>query len=261
MQPRTLDAILSELSPIYEPQVSSIRTRQGLIPGQIKEEEKGLQAQQGQAFDEILGGARRRGLGFSGIPLGEQAKYTATNFLPAMAKLRQTGREQAMSLEDAILGINERKQTAAMGMRQYEQQRYDQYQEQLRREEEARRLQAEAQRAAAAQRGSFPNAFGDPTNPAGSNLPAGMTEKRNALGAFEGFAFTANGKPVSAATYAAVNKLPLGDLLYQMGSSGDQTAQQAYNWVKSIQGTDLFNSGRWKQTPAFQRFSSLFWGL
>lgn len=137
---RTLDQIMAEIDPVYSKQVNSIKQRQASLPGQIKAEEQGLEAKQTQAFDNILGGARRRGLGFSGIPLGEQAEYTASEYLPALARLRQTGREQALSLEDAILGIQERRQNQALGMRQYEQQRYDQFQE----AERARRAAAAA---------------------------------------------------------------------------------------------------------------------
>lgn len=128
MQPaRSLDQILAELGSVYDPQVNSIRQRQALIPQQIADEERGLGARQEQAFGDILGGARRRGLGFSGIPLGEQAKYTSTEYLPALARLRQSGREQAMSLEDAILGIQERRRNSAVEQQRYEQQRYDTY--------------------------------------------------------------------------------------------------------------------------------------
>lgn len=123
MQPRSLQQVLSELDTVYNPQIESVRKRQALIPGQIKSEEAGLQAKQTQAFDDILGGARRRGLGFSGIPLGEQARYTSTEYLPTLARLRQSGREQAMSLEDAILGIQERRGTQAQGIYQAEQDR------------------------------------------------------------------------------------------------------------------------------------------
>lgn len=123
MQPRTLDQIISELGSTYDPQINSIRQRQNLIPGQVAEEEKGLQAKQENAFGDILGGARRRGLGFSGIPLAEQAKYTSTEFLPALARLKQSGREQAMSLEDAILGITERRNTLAQNLQQQDYQR------------------------------------------------------------------------------------------------------------------------------------------
>lgn len=145
MQPgRTLAQIISEIDSVYAPQVQSIRDRQGLIPQQIADEEKGLEAKQQNAFGDILGGARRRGLGFSGIPLGEQAKYTASEFLPAVARLRQSGREQAMSLEDAILGINERRQGQALGIQQYENQRYDTWKAQQEQLAESRRQAAAA---------------------------------------------------------------------------------------------------------------------
>lgn len=142
--PRTLDQILSELGSVYDPQINSIRQRQSMIPGQIAEEEKGLGAKQEQAFGDILTGARGRGLGFSGIPLGEQARYTSTEYLPALARLRQSGREQAMSLEDAILGIQERRQGAAMDQQRYEQSRYDTWRAQQEQLAEQRRQAAAA---------------------------------------------------------------------------------------------------------------------
>lgn len=117
---RTLDQIVAELNPTYQPQVDSLRQRQSAIPGQIEAEEKGLAAKQETAFGDILSGARRRGLGFSGIPLAEQAKYTSTEYLPALARLRQSGNEQKQSLEDAILGIYERRNTMANQLRQGE---------------------------------------------------------------------------------------------------------------------------------------------
>lgn len=162
---RTLDQIIAEIDPVYSKQTDSIRQRQATLPGQIQAEEQGLQAKQTQAFDNILGGARRRGLGFSGIPLGEQAQYTASEYLPALARLRQTGREQAMSLEDAILGIQERRQNQALGMRQYEQQRFDQY--------EAEQRQLEAQRRAAAAASGANNSWMSALGGGGGGLTEG----------------------------------------------------------------------------------------
>lgn len=144
MQPRTLDQIISEIRGVYDPQINAVKTKQSLIPQAVQSEEKALGAKQEQAFGSILDGARRRGLGFSGIPVGEQAKYSATEYLPALTRLRQSGQEQAISLEEAIFGINERMQNQALGMRQYEQQRYDQEQARLRAEAEARRQAAAA---------------------------------------------------------------------------------------------------------------------
>jgi hypothetical protein len=174
---RTLDQILAELAPAYDPQVANIQKRQQGLPGQIQAEEQGLQAKQTDAFDQILGGARRRGLGFSGIPLGEQAKYTATEFLPAMARLRQSGREQAMSLEDAILGIRERQRGQAQNIYQTEQDRAFQ-------REMMERQMAEQRRAAAAQARATMGAlggFGQQTQP--QDPMAGITGQVNVKGA------------------------------------------------------------------------------
>src|SRR5688500_11877662 len=110
MQPsvRTLDQIISEIRGVYDPQVNTLRQKQSSIPDVIRGEETALGAKKDQAFGDIVSGARRRGLGFSGIPLGEQAKYSATEYMPALARLRQSGQDQATSLEEAILGVNER---------------------------------------------------------------------------------------------------------------------------------------------------------
>lgn len=153
MQPRTLESVLASLDSVYKPQVESIRQRQSLIPQQIQAEEQGLQAKQTQAFGDILGGARRRGLGFSGIPLGEQAKYTSTEFLPALARLKQSGREQAMSLEDAILGIQERRNSQGQNIFQFEQSLAEQRRQFDEQQKLAREQAAAAQRAAAASNG------------------------------------------------------------------------------------------------------------
>ena len=144
---RTLQQIITELNPAYQPQINTLRQRQALIPGQTVAEEKGLQAKQESAFGDILGGARRRGLGFSGIPLEEQAKYTSTEFLPAVARLKQQSKDQAFSLEDAILGISERRNTLAQQLRQQEQDRdfqREQFEEQKRAAARAEALAAQA---------------------------------------------------------------------------------------------------------------------
>lgn len=173
MAVRSLQQILGELGSVYEPQVEQYRQRQALIPGQIAEEEKGLQAKQENAFGEILGGARRRGLGFSGIPLSEQAKYTSTEFLPALARLKQSGREQAMSLEDAILGIQERRNQAGQQIYQSEISQdlaERQFQESIRQFNEQMRAQAEerARQAAAARASAY-----SPTYGGGGSAPSG----------------------------------------------------------------------------------------
>ena len=141
MAARTLSQIISELNPTFQPQIQSLEARANLIPSQIASEEAGLGAKKDQAYEDIVSGARRRGLGFSGIPLGEQAKYAATDYAPALARLRQSGQERAYSLQDAILGINERRDTIGQQIYQTEQDRDAQEREAAR----ARAAQAQVQ--------------------------------------------------------------------------------------------------------------------
>lgn len=229
MAARSLEQILSELGSTYDPQINQIRERQALIPGQIAEEEKGLGAKQEQAFGDILGGARRRGLGFSGIPLGEQAKYTATEYLPALARLRQGGREQAMSLEDAILGIQERRNT--MGNQLY-QQGLQQDLAERQSQEDTRRYNEQAASRTSASSGSI-NPFAGLT--IGQSTPATPPSggaAKIAQRADKGFNFTdASGRAISAAQYAQFKAIPFRQLLQQMANAGDTGAKKALDFV------------------------------
>ena len=90
------------------------------------------------------------------------------------------------------------------------------------------------------------------TGKSGNQIVGGYAPKQGG-----GLAFTnAQGQPVSAATFATQNNLGVGDLLYRMGQSGDQYAQQAYNQIKSNQGWYNSNPNALKS-----EFSPLFWGV
>lgn len=252
MQPRSLDAILSELNNTYQPQIQSIEARKALIPGQIEAEEKGLQGKQTQAFDDILGGARRRGLGFSGIPLGEQAKYTSTEFLPALARLRQSGREQEMSLQDAILGITERRDTLGRQLFQSEQDRAEQirqYNESL--AEQKRQFDLQQRAAAKAAGGGFSPSYGG--GKAASAPQASFTRKANG-----GFAFTnQKGQSISAAQYAQATGQDIRNVLMQMGQAGDAYAAQLYNQLRDPNTFNDFN----KRPDVYKKlYQPIFWG-
>ena len=219
---RTLDQIIKELDPTFSGQRKTLNDRANLIPGQIKSEEAGLEAKQGQAFNRILGGARDRGLGASGIPMGEQAQYTATEFLPAIARLRQSGREQAMSLQDAILGINERRDTLGQQIFQTEQDRAAQ----ARQASQARAAQAQATF------GAF-NSLGL-GGQGGEQTPTLPKPQRTKNGGFN--FFDAFGEPVNAAEYVALNneaggQLGYRELLARMAKEGDQNAAIALRYV------------------------------
>ena len=105
---RTIDAIIKEVSSRSDPQRQTIMKQVADIPRQIQAETAGLEAKRLRANDDILGAARDRGVGFGGIPIGEQAQYAATEFAPALARLKTAGVDRRTSLESALSDIGSR---------------------------------------------------------------------------------------------------------------------------------------------------------
>jgi hypothetical protein len=145
---QTLDQIIGELDAAYNPSRQAINDRINGIQGAENADLAGLDAQKNDAFGQITNEARSRGMGFSGIPLQEQAKYTASSFLPAVAKVKQSHNEYRNSLSDALnnMGIDQRK--TAMSIRETQQNR-DFEAEQARLAREAQDRAASAARSAA----------------------------------------------------------------------------------------------------------------
>lgn len=144
---RELSEVLKELDASYNPQRQSINERIAALPAQAEAEIAGLKGQQTQAFDSILSGARSRGLGFSGIPLGEQATYTSSQFLPAVARVRQSQNENQRSLSDALNSVSLDQNKYAQSIRQAELDRdwqREQFERQLAAEERARAAAAKS---------------------------------------------------------------------------------------------------------------------
>jgi len=102
---RSFQDVLAEVTAQSDPQKNIVLNQISQLPTQQAADESSLDAKKNQAFDDILGGARQRGLGFSGIPLGEQAKYTATDYAPALANLKSTYGTRQASLESALADI------------------------------------------------------------------------------------------------------------------------------------------------------------
>lgn len=239
MQPRSLEQVLSSLSSVYDPQLASVRQRQAEIPNQVAAEEQGLQAKQTNAFDEIVGGARRRGLGFSGIPIGEQAKYNATEYMPALARLRQGAREQALSLEDAILGINERRNTQAQSIFDSERNFAEQQRQFNAQLEESRRQSAAAAKAAASFNPSLGGlgGSGGKQQTAGSQLTApsltGGRSLQQATDAIDSLMST-NNPALIAKTYQAI---------YSSASRGNTYDQAKLKLLQQFHAPQLQKNG------------------
>jgi hypothetical protein len=202
---RSLDDILKEIDAGYAPQRQSLQTRLDALPKQAESEIAGLKATQEQAFGEILGGARDRGMGFSGVPLAEQARYTASSFLPAVARVRQTQNEARMSLLDALNNINLDQRKYATSI----------YQQELDREEQQRqfneRLAAErAAAASAAQANPLAGLFGGgQQQPPPPPDPYASVDKQSATNAIRTLLNTGNrnliNRTITAITKSANN--------------------------------------------------------
>lgn len=159
---RTLDQILAEVTAKSDPQRQIVLNQISSLPTQQAADEAGLEAKKTQAYDEILGGARRRGLGFSGIPLGEQAKYAATEYAPAVANLKASYGGRKATLESALADIGRTDYSTA----------YDMFNQDRTFEEQQRQfnIQAEAaRRAAASQPNPFAGLFGGNQQPTNQN--------------------------------------------------------------------------------------------
>jgi hypothetical protein len=136
-----LQDILNSLDAGYNPQRQSINAQLDKLPSQSEAQIAGLQSQKQNAFDGILNNARERGTGIAagGIPLQEQAKYVGDNFLPAIARVKESQNNAQTSLSDALNNVNLQQRTQAYGIQGAQQDR-----------DEAAR-QFDAQMAAAAQ--------------------------------------------------------------------------------------------------------------
>jgi hypothetical protein len=155
MNPRSLDQILGELDTVYNPQISNIRQQQSLVPQQAEADIAQATAAKDTAFGDILGGARQRGMGFSGIPLQEQAKYASNVFAPQVLRAKTESRQRAMSLEDAINQIYEKRMSFGQQIKSSEDQMFESRRQfdtnmAFQREQEANRLREAARASAAA---------------------------------------------------------------------------------------------------------------
>ena len=244
---RSLDAIIQELDAGYNPSRQLINQKLAALPGQAQSEISGLQATQANAFNDIVANARDRGLGFSGIPIAEQAKYTSSSFLPAVARVKQSQNEAQTSLTDALNQTNLEQRKTAMSLRESEMNR-DEQQRQFNEQLAAQRRAAAASRASSAGYSG-----GYVSGSAGAPQPAAQQRQGG------GFNFAdASGRSVSAAKFAQLTGKPIGEVLFTMGKSGDRYAQQLYNTLKN---DPFFGKGNAGYDARIKKaYQPIFWG-
>lgn len=120
---RSFDQIYAELGSAYDPSAQLVQQQINAIPASTDALVKQAEAKKDQAFDQILGGARRRGMGFSGIPLQEQAVYASTEFAPAIANVKSQAENRRVSLLEALNSMNRERRSQAQSIFDTEQNR------------------------------------------------------------------------------------------------------------------------------------------
>jgi hypothetical protein len=246
---RTFDQVLADITARSDPQRQIVLNQISQLPTQQTADEASLGAKKDQAFTDITDSARRRGLGFSGIPLGEQAKYTATDYAPALANLKTSYGNRQASLESALADIGKTNYNDAYGI--FNQDRN--FEEQQRQFNANLALQKQQAAAASASNASLASLFGG----GGAAAPAAAKIQQRAD---KGFNFQdGSGNAISAAQYAQLKGIPFRDLLSQMAKAGDAGAKQALGYVGNDFGYNAPKVG--SNTQVASLLNSLLWGV
>lgn len=232
---------MAELDPYYAGSKTAVQTQLDAAPVQQEAELSGLDAKLGQANDNILSAARSRGLGFSGIPVAEQAKYAATDYAPAVANLKGKYVTQKNTLTEALNSLGRDQMTQGQSIFDAEQQR-DLAQQQLNEQKRQFDMQlaeskAQAARAAAASRGggggySFGGLGGAAASPAAAAAAAANSAQMQYIPT-KGFNFTNGGKGISAYAFSSIKGQDFRNVLSQMAKQGDRNAGVALSLVGS----------------------------
>lgn len=245
----TIEQIMAELdrSAGYAADRGILQQRYDALPGQANAEIGGLDAKLTQANDNILQGARARGVGFSGIPIQEQAQYAATDYAPAVARVKTAQNEQQAGILSSLNALSRDQRTQAQSI--FENNRN--YELALQQAEDARRAASAAAYSPGA--GDFLSGLGLGAAPSGApGTQAQMIQRKGG-----GFNFTIGGKAVSAAAYAAATKTPIRNLLQTMAKAGDTGAKAALGFV----GGDMKADPRKLNAQNAAIYNSLFWGI
>ncbi len=103
---QTLDQILAGYQPAYAGQKNVYNQMMTQNKANAEQKKQGLFAQQKEAFSGIEQTAANKGMLFSGFSPDQQARYTSTKFLPAMAGLEQETMAGNNRLALALAGLD-----------------------------------------------------------------------------------------------------------------------------------------------------------
>lgn len=243
---------MKEIGSTYAADRNLLNSQLKALPSQAEAQIKGLDAKLAVANDNILQGARGRGLGFSGIPIAEQAQYAATEYAPAVAGVRKSQNDQRSSILSSLNGLARDQRSQAESIfqadRQFSEQKR-QFDLQMAEQRAQRAAQERAARAAAYQ-ASAGDYLGALMGGGGGNAPAGsarMVRRKDG-----GYNFTdASGRAISAATYSKAKGIPFRTLLSQMAKSGDRGAQAGLQLFGNDYGFNRAKLAKGFSTPSY----------
>lgn len=111
----TLQDYYNQLAPIYEPQIASLKAQEASLAPQYQAQKSALEQARINAFRNISNTASARGMAFSGFTPEQEAQYTGTTYLPAMANLETQQLKSKQSLIDAINAANSERYAKSLG--------------------------------------------------------------------------------------------------------------------------------------------------
>jgi len=111
-----LQEIYNQLESVYAPQRTALRQQQPLLEQQAVAQRASLEQARQNAFRDITTAAGRRGMLFSGFTPEEEARYTGTKYLPALAGIEQTLQQRKLGLEQQLTQLQSQQRQSAQDL-------------------------------------------------------------------------------------------------------------------------------------------------
>lgn len=240
---RSMEQVLAEVQKQSDPQRQSILKQVSDIPSLQQADESGLEAQKNKGFEDIMLGARRRGVAYWGAPIAEQQDYLSTSYLPSLAKMKQGYNDKRTSLEMALADIGKSDYSTAYNM--YNTDRaFEEQQRQFNESQAEARRQAAASSAQQASANSYLAALAggsaQQVPQASQKVSLSQAGKPTYTNKGSSFSFFDSiGRPITAAQYAKQANVPLTQIIERMAQAGDKTAQSVASLRSNMAGTGV----------------------
>lgn len=270
----TLEDIIKQIQTAYKPQQDFLDSTIAQNDTSGTAQVQGLDAAKAQAFNGIAQAATNKGMTFSGFTPNEQATYTGSTYLPALARLQQSIADTRNSLLGKKADLVTQGNAQALDVQRGEQQALDAYNA----EQEKIRLQLEAearQREFQAQQAALDRGVRLATSGGGGGgltaYQAAQLQQKNADfiaknfkmapkggNAANGMSYTGpGGQPISAYAYAQATGQDFGTVLAQDPTKYAQNARAVLAIAQSGDWSQLNKMGfvqqGFKSPPASAR--------